>query len=110
MKQNDSNFFFKEISIVNTLKNRLKKSNCKVYQEWIVHVKTINGNNFFWKTTIIYLKVLYLILNVLVSIQFFILNLNFLTCINLHMIEKLLLKINNKILVTILSPHNTLPQ
>jgi len=53
----------------------------------IAHVKTINSNNFFFfrKTTIIYSKVLYLILNMQVSIQNI---LNFLTYTNLHMIKK----------------------
>jgi len=38
----------------------------------IVHIKTTNNSNFFsWKTTIIYSKVLYLILNIRVPIQNF---------------------------------------
>jgi len=41
---------------------------------------------FSWKATIIYSKGLYLILNVQILIQNYILT--FLTCVNLHMIEK----------------------
>lgn len=60
----------------------------------IVYVKTTNSSNFFWKTTIIYSKVLNLILNVQVPIQSFYFKL-LIVQICLHMIEKSLKNIGN---------------